>query len=198
MSADETRRRILEEAIGVIDDGGEDSLRVADVARRAGVTQGMVTYHFGTRHQLVAEAQLERYASTMSLDIKVLTSIVDTIHDVDTLLEVGRRFTEQLFTPDRVMARRARINAIGFALGDEEVRAQLQRAATESVGEFAAFFEVLAGRGLLRPGVSPRAAATVITAYSIGLVQWDLDEEPAPAGEVAEVINTFLRSITRP
>lgn len=198
MSADETRRRILEEAIVVIDEGGEDSLRVADVARRAGVTQGMVTYHFGTRHQLVAEAQLERYASTMSLDIKVLTSIIDTIHDVDTLLEVGRRFTEQLFTPDRVMARRARINAIGFALGDEVVRATLRRSATESVSEFSAFLGAMADRGLLRPGISTRAAATVITAYSIGLVQWDLDEAPASAAELAEVINTFLRSITRP
>lgn len=197
MSADDTRRRILDKAIEVIDNGGEDSLRVAEVARMAGVTQGMVTYHFLNRHRLVAEAQLERYVSTMSLDIKVLTSIVDTIHDVETMLEVARRFTDQLFTPDRVSARRARINAIGFALGDEAVRATLQRAATESVSEFSAFLEALADRGLLRPGVSPRAAATVITAYSIGLVQWDLDEERASVAEMAEVINTFLRSIAR-
>ncbi|MFM8310878.1 MAG: TetR family transcriptional regulator, partial [Ilumatobacteraceae bacterium] len=45
MASDDTRRRILDAAIEVIGAEGEDKLRVADVARRAGVTQGMVTYH---------------------------------------------------------------------------------------------------------------------------------------------------------
>ncbi|MFM7253316.1 MAG: TetR family transcriptional regulator [Ilumatobacteraceae bacterium] len=81
MASDDTRRRILDEAIEVIAAVGEDKLRVADVARRAGVTQGMVTYHFITRHNLVVEAQLERYAATMRSDAEFLLSVADHAHD---------------------------------------------------------------------------------------------------------------------
>jgi AcrR family transcriptional regulator len=195
MSADETRQRILERAIEVIDARGEDALRVIEVARLAGVTQGMVTYHFGSRHELVAEAQLVRYATNMMVDVEELASIVHTLHDVDALFAVAMRFTERALLPERVRARRARVSAAGFGVGDEHVRAVLQQAATTAIDGLTAFATAMADRGLLRPGVSPRALATFIQSYNLGLVQWDLDERPVPGEEIVDVIARFMRSV---
>jgi AcrR family transcriptional regulator len=195
MSADETRQRILERAIEVIDARGEDALRVIEVARMAGVTQGMVTYHFGSRHDLVAEAQLVRYATNMMVDVNELGSIVHTLHDVEALFAVAMRFTERALLPERVRARRARVSAAGFGVGDEHVRAVLRQAATTAIDGLTAFLTAMADRGLLRPGVSPRAVATFITSYNLGLVQWDLDERPVPGEEIVEVISRFMRSV---
>ncbi len=52
----ETRTRILSAAVRCLADGGIDAVRVARVAQVAGVSSGLVHYHFRTREQLLAEA----------------------------------------------------------------------------------------------------------------------------------------------
>ncbi|MFM1790295.1 MAG: Bacterial regulatory protein tetR family, partial [Actinomycetota bacterium] len=43
------RQAILDAAVAAIDAGGESSVRITEVARVAGVTQGMISYYFGDR-----------------------------------------------------------------------------------------------------------------------------------------------------
>ena len=51
-----TRARILDAAVERLAEEGLDALRVANVARAAGVSTGLVHYHFATREELLAEA----------------------------------------------------------------------------------------------------------------------------------------------
>lgn len=53
---DTTRGRILEAAVRCLVDGGIDDVRIARVARRAGVSTALVHYHFETREALLAQA----------------------------------------------------------------------------------------------------------------------------------------------
>jgi len=64
-----TRDRILAETIRALDEGGDRGVRVARVAQAAGVTQGMVTYHFETRDRLLAEAHAQRIAKTINDEV---------------------------------------------------------------------------------------------------------------------------------
>jgi AcrR family transcriptional regulator len=52
----ETRARILQAAVRCLAEGGIDDVRIARVARLAGVSTGLVHYHFDTREVLLAEA----------------------------------------------------------------------------------------------------------------------------------------------
>jgi AcrR family transcriptional regulator len=52
----ETRARILDAAVHCLTAGGIDEVRIARVARIAGVSTALVHYHFDTREQLLAEA----------------------------------------------------------------------------------------------------------------------------------------------
>jgi AcrR family transcriptional regulator len=52
----ETRARILNAAVRSLTDGGLDEVRIARVARLAGVSTALVHYHFETRELLLAEA----------------------------------------------------------------------------------------------------------------------------------------------
>jgi AcrR family transcriptional regulator len=74
-----TRRRILDETIKVIEADGDPAVRVAMVAHAAGVTQGMVTYHFRTRSRLIAEAHAERFSATMTDDISLAVQAMETV-----------------------------------------------------------------------------------------------------------------------
>lgn len=193
--ADDTRRRILDAAIEVIGAGGEDTLRVADVARRAGVTQGMVTYHFITRHNLVAEAQRERYAATMRADADFLLSVTDQVHDVETLVALTLGFVSLLVSPERAALRRARINALGFAAASDDAWKAIGEVATAAGDALTTFIVAMDERGLLRDGVSPRAVATSIQSWASGLFQFDLDEQRPSTQEMVDTFESFLRSV---
>jgi AcrR family transcriptional regulator len=52
----ETRARILDAAVHCLTAGGIDEVRIARVARIAGVSTALVHYHFDTRESLLAEA----------------------------------------------------------------------------------------------------------------------------------------------
>lgn len=194
MGGQATRRAILDATIGVIETSGEGAVRVADVARRAGVTQGMVTYHFRTRHQLVFEAQCERYLTNLTTDSAYLMSVVDQIHTTDDLVAVTRPLMHMVVAM-RFPARRARLNAIGFVAATDETWQAMRPTVTTAVDEFAEFLTALQQRGILRPDVSPRAAAIAIQSMSNGFVQFDLDDHAPPADQVVDVFEHFVRSI---
>jgi TetR/AcrR family transcriptional regulator, transcriptional repressor of bet genes len=58
-SVDSRRRRILEATLDVIRDRGLAGVRTQEVARRAGVSAGLLLYHFGTLEGVVAAAMRE-------------------------------------------------------------------------------------------------------------------------------------------
>lgn len=51
-----TRVRVLEAAVAAICERGLSGTRVADIARRAGMSPGNVMYHFGTLEEMLVEA----------------------------------------------------------------------------------------------------------------------------------------------
>ncbi|WP_035856565.1 TetR/AcrR family transcriptional regulator [Cryptosporangium arvum] len=73
MSGTEARERILRSALELIAQDGFDGVRLADIARHAGVSTALLHYHFASRAQLltdaltqslsVAEQRLERRAA---------------------------------------------------------------------------------------------------------------------------------------
>ena len=66
-SPEEARALILEAAQELLADKGPDALRLTEVARRAGVSHGLVTHYFGTVEQLT-EAALEAHVRALRAD----------------------------------------------------------------------------------------------------------------------------------
>jgi TetR/AcrR family transcriptional regulator len=60
--AEETRARILQKARDAFAELGFDGANIRDIAREAGVTHSMVTYHFGTKDRLWREAVRDMFA----------------------------------------------------------------------------------------------------------------------------------------
>ena len=68
------RERILELAVEAIDAGGEEAIRVNDIAAEAGVTVPTLYRHFGSRDGLVEAAQTYRFRKTQFVDSSVLAA----------------------------------------------------------------------------------------------------------------------------
>lgn len=193
--AAETRRRILDETIRVIEAEGDPAVRVAKVAHAAGVTQGMVTYHFRTRSRLIAEAHAERFAATMNDDIAVATEAVSAITTREQIAALISTLTRAVVSSVRAEARRTRISVLGYAVTDKELAEQITAIQTRLFDEFAEVFAIAQARGLIRSDITPRALVTLVSAYSLGLVLTDFDRSPVSSDELIDGINALMSGV---
>lgn len=191
----DTRQRIIDETIKVIDEQGEPAVRVAKVAHAAGVTQGMVTYHFETRERLIAEAHAQRFGATMTEDNKVAIMAVSKVATADEVRLVAQKMTRVILAPERVQARRVRVTALGYAIANEELHRSISAEHTRLIDEFTAVFEAVRDKGLLKEGLDPRAIASMASAYTFGLVLTEFDEKAPKDKQLIAVIEAFLTSV---
>lgn len=76
--AGQTRRRILAAAAGRIAEDGLAQVRMATIAGAAGVSTGLLHYHFATKERLFAEVVVYSTALSDQLDQQALRSAGDT------------------------------------------------------------------------------------------------------------------------
>jgi AcrR family transcriptional regulator len=98
----------LEATIRVVATSGLRKLTYRAVAEEAGVTHGLVQYHFGSRDALIAEAL--RYATERSINTSALTSSTGGVEDLASrLVEVVVASPElQLFAFELILEARRR------------------------------------------------------------------------------------------
>jgi AcrR family transcriptional regulator len=198
VSMPDTRRRILDAAVDVIDAGGEASLRVTDVAARAGIATGLIHHHFGSREGLVSAAQVWRHSRVISEDIerfrKCFTASESQAETIAALNACFSSVTSRDQAPNRLV----RISALGAAHGRSDLRADLAEAIATSIDLAAEVLRVGQESGLVRTHVDARAAATVLIGFGTGLVIADFDARPSSSDDLAEVLVNFVGSLIIP
>jgi AcrR family transcriptional regulator len=155
----------------------------------------MVTYHFETRERLIAEAHARRFGATMNADNEVATAAVSKVSTPDEVRAIASKMTTSILTAERAAARRVRVAAIGYAIANDDLHQSISAEHTRLIDEFTDVFALVAEKGLLKPGLDPRAVATMASAYTFGLVLTDFDERAPKHNDLQAVIETFLTSV---
>jgi AcrR family transcriptional regulator len=174
--ADDTRRRILDATIAIIDAEGERAVRVADVARAAGIVTSAIYHHFRDRNALVNAARADQYRGRLLSDALALDDVL-TLDDEEHQAAALAALVVRPHDPDRQKHRWDRIAALAAAQHHPDLRAELaelQRAVTD---RFTTVIDQAKERGWVDPDVDSRAVAVLVQAVSLGLVVDDLDDE---------------------
>lgn len=187
-----SRQRILEATIEAIDRGGETSVRIIEVSEAAGVTQGLVTYHFRTRDQLIAEANTARFLATISQDLDLMRQALPSLKTLDDLRRLAEKMTELLLAPERDVARRRRLNALGFAIQSPHAMDTITPVHTQVVDAMTDILAQGQNVGVVRTDLNARAMATIILGYTFGLVMKEFDENPPSNEDLFKVIIDFV------
>lgn len=190
-----SRQRILDATIEAIDRGSETSVRIIDVSEAAGVTQGLVTYHFRTRDQLIAEANTARFVATISEDLTIMKKALPLIKTKDDLRGLIQQMTTLLLTPERDLARRRRLNALGFGIQSTHATATITPVHTQMVDGMTDILTTGQHIGVVRSDLNTRAMATVILAYTFGIVMKEFDETPPSDEDLFDAITNFVLTI---
>lgn len=101
-----TRKRLLEATIDLLIERGYARLTTADIARRAGVSNGARVHHFPTKEELVVAANKQAYADAIALGTERAEASTSPVRDlIEDLFSLyfGRFFLGSL---DSVIAAR--------------------------------------------------------------------------------------------
>jgi AcrR family transcriptional regulator len=98
----------IESTIELIEERGEDGVRIQDVTARSRVTNGSLMHHFGSREGLIAAALASRYDRSVIERVRLFG---DLGGDPDALVAGLSQLLLGARLPARIDARRARLRA---------------------------------------------------------------------------------------
>jgi TetR/AcrR family fatty acid metabolism transcriptional regulator len=162
--AADTPTRLIEAAVAMIDEGGEGSIRLRDIASTAGVTLPSIYHFFGSRDGLIEEAQAARYLRSQIGITQEFADSIFTCRSRRSFTAIVRRFLTAALDSRRTALRSVRIEVLGSAQARPALGVRLaseQRAANEAL---AVPLRYAQRRGWMRPDVDAvTVAAWVIT-----------------------------------
>lgn len=196
----DTRTRLLEAAIEIIDTKGEVGLRVRDIAAAAGVTEPSIYHFFGSREGLIVAAQAHRYVHGQVAPLRNFAQNVYACRTKKQFVDVVRQTLETVYTSaESAAVRSARVNVLGSAQTRPELARQLadaQRVANATLAEPLSFAR---DKGWVRKGVDLEILASWIIGQINGRVLMDLDpiaEDTAKWNEIS--IDAVLAMLGHP
>ena len=155
----ETRARLLRAAADVFAARGYDGTRVADIAAAAGVSNGALYAHFGSKADLLVAA-LRAHGKRVLSDLLA----ADPGRPVtDLLLQVGRSLPRRQDSRGYLV-----VEALIAARRDHDVAALMRDYTGERVGWLAGLVQAGQASGELDPALSPSALAHFCLLLAMG------------------------------
>ncbi|MGC8511013.1 MAG: TetR/AcrR family transcriptional regulator [Acidimicrobiales bacterium] len=189
------RERIVSVAIAMIESDGAERVRVADLARRAGVGIPTIYYHFESRAHLIAVAQVSRYEAMMA----PLRELMDTI---EAALAAGdeveywrslRRYFQLVFEPAQIEGK----YAVGrLFLGDDGGQSPARDAADYVARQFSRWVKTVTG-AQDRGWVNPALDATTLTALFWSAVVGQAMAAPTAKAMDADALMDLFEALVR-
>jgi AcrR family transcriptional regulator len=189
VTAGQTRERLLRAAADVFAERGYDGTRVADIAAAAGVSNGALYAHFGSKAELLVDAL--RTHGRRLLAEAFAADPGGSITDV--LLTVGR------WLPRRRDARGYLIvEALVAARRDQDVAEPMRHYMGEHAGSLAALMNIAQADGELDPALSPDALAHFCLLLSMGSALVTPDLHAVDNGEWAALLGRIVAGLAPP
>ena len=179
-----TRERLLEAAIAVLETHGEAGIRVDELARAADVAKPSIYHYFGSREGLVAAALAEMYRRAMSVGVEQLQEIARSATTRDEFVNLFRAIIASFSSEDGVRRRAFRAEVLGAAVSRPELQNAIAEMHQHQVSGLMEFFAIGQQRGFVKLPFDPRTTALWATSVvfarhiaeidpSVDLAGWD-------------------------
>jgi AcrR family transcriptional regulator len=172
-----TRNALIEATIELLDENGEQGLRIAEICKRSGISVGSLYHHFGSRDGLIKAARARQFRTSHStygglfvelvLESSSAREFVDGLREILPLLHSRERETERL----------RRFAYIGSAASRPDLLREIQAQETGMITLGAELAEALIDRGWVKDGISARALTAFSVALELGAIVLDLDAD---------------------
>ena len=160
---------ILQAAKDIINESGENALRVTEVAERAGVAVGLLYHYFTDRKALITAVREFQFLARITADSEVLNGVVAHKGRGGILRTIISDFSDP-YHPERIEYRLDRIEALAIARHDPELKERLTAAQEGLAGNIVATIRKAKDNGILDESIDERALSFLLEVLPIGLV----------------------------
>lgn len=195
-SGEDTRSRILDAAIEMMDSGGEASIRVATIAAKLDIAEPSIYHHFTNRAALVEAAYVEWYWRCLKIQVPMETvmALVDTREEYIRAIVKSATWSYQ---KDRHAARAVRISVLGAAQRNPQLAKAINDINRQFLASVADSMKEAQKRKWVRSDLDPIATAYWFHGQILGRVVAEMDEGIVDLEHwdalSYEVISTILR-----
>jgi AcrR family transcriptional regulator len=163
-TAADTRRRLLDGTLLCLRERGLAGTTSREIARASGVNLGGITYHFGSKDELVAEALLEAIRDWLDPALRILRSDADPVSRMTGAVQALQASFEEARELLPVY-----LEALVHAPRTEVLRVAVTELFDQLRGFLAAQIGELVHAGFLPGWVDPMSMASLIIASADGL-----------------------------
>jgi AcrR family transcriptional regulator len=187
-----TIQRAIDVTAELIDQRGEEGVRLQDVVNRSGVSAGSLTHHFGSRDGLVAAALMARY--DRAAEQRARSFDIDASDPVRFAAGMAAIFSSAA-AGERDGWRLARVRALAAARHRPALRAALRDSIARLEQDMTARVAVAPDRLVDGAAVCPRALVVFSESYSAGRIVDTVFGDPLPMEEWAALFARLIRGI---
>ena len=173
----DTRTRILEAAISVIEDTGEGTLRVQKIAESVGVREPSVYHFFKNREELVEAAHIERYRRSHLEMVRPFQAGAALADNAEDFRRIVKKILSLVYSAEREDIRSTRMSVLGAAQTSPKIAEAIREINFEISSRLAEVFLTAQEKNWIRKEVDPLAAAYWINGQILGRVMAEMDKE---------------------
>jgi AcrR family transcriptional regulator len=170
-----TRARIIEHTVGILEHGGEQAVKVGDIANDLGVSIGTLYHHFDDREGLIVAARMAQFEGLLKGDIDAFRAAVDASDTVEAYRKRIRKLVRTAQDPGRSRFRRLRAEIAAAAHHNPLLSEHLARVQSDCTRQFTEINRLAQSKGIGNPDVDPAAAALFTQALTLGLILDDIN-----------------------
>lgn len=155
----DTRTRLLEAAIRLIEANGERALRLRDVAAVVGVKEPTIYYYFPDREALVVAAHALRYRQELSVTLDPFLPAVEACSTKEEFIKILHSVYHNSFKPERTPVRATRAEIVGSSFRLKNLQSEVSATMRESLIASVEALKIAQSRGWIRRDIDPEAFA---------------------------------------
>jgi AcrR family transcriptional regulator len=190
-----TKVHLIEVAAVLIDEHGSQGFTVEQLLEKSNISKGSLYHHFEDFHDVIMQAQVQRFARYVEEDIAALANVLlasKSREDLFGRLDLISRATHD---PARSMRRADRIEILAGARHSEKMKNALAPTQARLTGAIADIVREMKAKEFVSEDLDPGAVAVFIQAYSLGLIVNDVSNEPIDLEEWHAMISRMTRGL---
>lgn len=178
----DTRERLIEAAITIIETEGEHGLRLNQVAETVGIATPSIFHFFTDRESLVEAALAEMYWRVLAYGSEYTLALVPTATTAAEFEDLMKTSLAAVTDESFIHRRAMRTSVLGSAVNRPTLRAQLVEMHRRHIQNLMDAIEIGRAKGFLRPAYDPAMIAMFFTAALTGRYYPEID----PDADLAE------------
>lgn len=175
--------RIVAATVEAIENGGEPSLRVNDIARDSGVSVATLYHYFGDREGLVVAARVSQYLGSTGVYLADFKNAVAGLEDEGQFAELIKHFFDRSVSVSNRAMRFLRAEIVGSSRTRPQLAASLREIQEDHLRQLTEVFLIAKSHGFLAASLEPRDVAEFALAINLGSVIPDLVAGDDQSGE---------------